>query len=77
MLFDFKEESKVIAVEKNIKHAMLHHKEVKNKDYWLECSFSAALFTSEFTSLNAFLSKLDFLMYKEKFSKVNKNINVK
>ncbi len=39
------------------------------KPYPLHCSFGSAIYTSKYTSLNAFLSKLDQLMYLEKFSK--------
>ncbi|MBN2540314.1 MAG: diguanylate cyclase [Bacilli bacterium] len=41
----------------------------KQFEYPLECSYGTALFSSEYVSLDAFLSKLDILMYEEKFAK--------
>ncbi len=52
-----------------IKKNFLENEKVKAKEYQLECSFGVSLFTSEFASLEAFLSHLDGLMYQEKFSK--------
>lgn len=52
-----------------IKKNFLENERVKAKEYQLECSFGVSLFTSEFASLEAFLSHLDGLMYQEKFSK--------
>ncbi|HOO44052.1 MAG TPA: diguanylate cyclase, partial [Bacillota bacterium] len=48
-----------------IKKNFLENEKVKAKEYQLECSFGVSLFTSEFASLEAFLSHLDGLMYQE------------
>ena len=69
ILRDCEEQSQITSVLENIKEQFKTSPKIKEKKYNLECSFSAGLYNSEFSSLNAFLSKLDFLMYEDKFSK--------
>jgi len=72
LLYDCEEESQIRMILENIKLGFSTHEELKQKEYPLECSFGTALYTSEYTDLNGFLSRLDFLMYEEKFSKRKK-----
>lgn len=69
LLSDCETEAKVNSILEIIKKAFKDHEEIKKIPYNLECSFSAALYTNQYASLNAFLSKLDYLMYEEKFAK--------
>lgn len=77
VLIECSDESEIFSLLENIKSAFRNNKEILEKKYHLECSFSAALYTKEFTSINAFLTKLDFLMYEEKFSKKKGSIESK
>lgn len=69
VLCDCTEEDDIKSVLARIKQGFIDDPDAKSKPYHLECSFSAALYTSEYTSLDAFLSRLDYLMYQEKFAK--------
>ncbi len=71
ILCDCESEEQIKSILADIKQNFLVDGEVVEKDYKLECSFGTAIYSSEFTSINAFISKLDMLMYEEKFSKKN------
>lgn len=62
----------IVALMNTIKQALGEHPDIRAKSYPLTCSFGAELYTDEYASLSAFLSKLDMLMYQEKFSKQSK-----
>lgn len=74
VLYDCDTMTQINTILRDIKKGFSESEEVKAKDYPLGCSFGTALYTTEFTDLNAFLSRLDSLMYKDKFSK-NKTQN--
>lgn len=69
LLHDCETETEIFDMLDTIKEAFKTHAEMKQKPYLLACSFSAALYTSGYSSLNALLSKLDYLMYQEKYGK--------
>ena len=69
ILCDFETKAQIDSQLAIIKEAFKNHEMIKNKEYELACSFGSALYTSEYASLNAFLTKLDMLMYQEKFAK--------
>jgi diguanylate cyclase (GGDEF)-like protein len=74
ILCDCVTEADMEEILENIKANFKIDSEVVEKDYKLECSFGTAIYSSEFTSINAFISKLDMLMYEDKFSKKSKVI---
>lgn len=53
----------------DIKENLSTSEKVLSREYKLECSFGVAIYTPEYISINAFISKLDKLMYEEKFAK--------
>jgi len=64
-------QDEINVVLESIKEQFLINKLVKEKDYKLECSFGADIYTSDCISINTFISRLDKLMYEEKFKKKN------
>lgn len=65
-LYDWKNNDEMNIMLKSIKDYFTVLGKSETQLYELECSFGAALFTKEFASIDAFLSKLDTLMYEEK-----------
>ncbi len=69
VLYDCDTLQEINEILKGIKEEFSINKDVSDKEYPITCSFGTALFTSEYSDLNAFMSKLDILMYKEKNAK--------
>lgn len=69
ILYDWETEEEIHTVLKDVKKNIETNETVINKEYKLECSFGGAVYSPEYISINAFISKLDKLMYEEKFAK--------
>ena len=69
VLYDCDKQEEMDTILSDIKNTIKQNEQIKAKQYPLECSFGTALYTSDFTSLDAFLSKLDMLMYQDKNAK--------
>jgi diguanylate cyclase (GGDEF)-like protein len=69
IIYDCETEEEINNVLADIKENIATNEKITSREYKLECSFGAAIYTPEFISINALVSKLDKLMYEEKFAK--------
>jgi diguanylate cyclase (GGDEF)-like protein len=71
-LFDCDQDQTLNQYVKEIKQAFNDFNKTNDKAFMVDCSFGQALFTKEFGSLNALISRLDVMMYQEKEAKRQK-----